>query len=139
MKNREFQQLMVEMANCDKCTNFKCKNKSLINIYKDYDFCTNIPSIWTDWFNRLDSEIMIIGQDWGPYNDMKKFNEMLNEDKSNWRCIVEDEKSNTKKLLSRYIKESSNNKYTLFDIFVTNGIMCARQGNVAYIFQNKLK
>ena len=82
---------------------------------------------------------MIIGQDWGPYNDMKKFNEMLNEDKSNWRCIVEEEKSNTKKLLSRYIKESINNKYTLFDIFVTNGIMCARQGNVAYIFQNKLK
>ena len=111
------------MANCDKCINFKCKNRSLINIYKDYDFCTNIPTIWTDWFNRLDSEIMIIGQDWGPYNDMKKFNVMLNKDKSNWECIVEEEKSNTKKLLSRYIKESSGNKYTLFDIFVTNAIM----------------
>ena len=67
MKIQKFNSLIKELSGCSKCTNMKCKNKSLINIYKDYDFCINIPSIWTDWFNRLDSNIMIIGQDWGPY------------------------------------------------------------------------
>lgn len=60
------------MSKCDKCTNFKHKEKSLINIYNDNNFGSNIPSIWTDWFNRLDSKIMIIVQDWGPYNDKVK-------------------------------------------------------------------
>ena len=73
---------------------------------------------------------MIIGQDWGPYNDMKKFHNLLKEDKSNWKEIIELEKSNTKKMLEHYIKSSSNNKYSLDDIFIiTNAIMCARQGN----------
>ena len=72
---------------------------------------------------------MIVGQDWGPYDDMKKFNNLLENDKSNWKEIIELEKSNTKKLLENYIKESSNRKYSLNDIFITNAIMCARQGN----------
>ena len=129
MKKKQFKDLINELGKCDKCTNLKCKEKSLINIYQDYDFSTNIPSIWTDWFNRLDSKIMIVGQDWGPYDDMKKFNNLLKKDKSNWKEIIESEKSNTKKLLENYIKESSNRKYSLDDIFITNAIMCARQGN----------
>lgn len=129
MKKKQFENLINELGKCDKCTNLKCKDKSLINIYQDYKFCTNIPSIWTDWFNRLDSKIMIVGQDWGPYDDMKKFNNLLENDKSNWKEIIELEKSNTKKLLENYIKESSNRKYSLNDIFITNAIMCARQGN----------
>ena len=129
MKKEVFEELLKLMSKCNKCTNFKCKEKSLINIYNDYNFGSNIPSIWTDWFNRLESKIMIIGQDWGPYNDMEKLNNLLNEDKSNWKELIESEKSNTKKLLENYIKDSSNNKYSLNDIFVTNAIMCARQGD----------
>ena len=72
---------------------------------------------------------MIVGQDWGPYNDMKKFSHLLESDKSNWIEIIELEKSNTKKLLNYYIKQSSNNSYSLDDIFITNAIMCARQGD----------
>lgn len=128
MKSEEFQELIQDMGNCSKCINLKCKNKSLVNIYQDYDFCTNIPSIWTDWFNRLESYIMIIGQDWGPYSDMEKFHKLLNKDKSNWRILIESEKSNTKKLLDNFIRESSNNAYTLDNIYITNAIMCARQG-----------
>lgn len=105
MKKESFDKLLKTMSKCDKCTNFKCKEKSLINIYNDYNFSSNIPSIWTDWFNRLDSKIMIIGQDWGPYNDMKKLNNLLKEDKSNW------------------------NEFSESDIFITNAIMCARQGD----------
>lgn len=64
MKEHEFNNLIKELSIYKKCTNMKCSDKSLINIYENYDFCVNIPSMWTDWFNRLNSEIMIIGQDW---------------------------------------------------------------------------
>ena len=129
MNKIQFEKYIIELGKCDKCVNLKCKEKSLINIYENNDFCKNIPSIWTDWFNRLNSKIMIIGQDWGPYKDMKKLNELLKNDKSNWNELMESEKSNTKKLLEKYIKESSNNKCTLNDIYITNAIMCARQGD----------
>ena len=74
---------------------------------------------------------MIIGQDWGPYSDMKSLNElyMLNFSKDNWKCLIEQEKSNTKKQLEYYIRESSNNRYSLDNIFITNAIMCARKGS----------
>ena len=117
MKNKSFQELIWDMGKCNKCLNLKCENKSLINIYKDYNFSINIPSIWTDWFNRLNSDIMIIGQDWGPYNDMKKFYNLLNADKSNWKELIESEKSSTKRMLEN-----------LDNIYITNAIMCARQG-----------
>lgn len=129
MKSKKFQELILDMSKCNKCINLECKNKSLINIYQDYNFSTNIPSIWTDWFNRLNSEIVIIGQDWGPYSDMKKFNELLNKDKSNWQELIDKEQSLTKKMLEKYISISSKNKNYLNDIYVTNAIMCARQGN----------
>lgn len=130
MKSQKFQELIQDMGKCSKCINLKCKNKSLINIYQDYNFCTNIPSIWTDWFNRLESDIMIVGQDWGPYSDIKKLYEVLNKDKSNWKKLIDSEKSSTKKLLEKYIIESSNNNYALDNIYITNAIMCARQGNL---------
>ena len=129
MKEEQFNDLLTTLGKCEKCTNLNNKEKSLINYFKEKDFCKNVPSIWTDWFNRLDSKIMIIGQDWGPYTDMKKFNSLLNKTKSNWASVIELEKSSTKKMLSYYIESSSNNKYTLNDIFITNAIMCARQGN----------
>lgn len=129
MKKEQFEEFITKLGKCDKCTDLKCKEKSLINIYRNYEFSISIPSIWTDWFNRLDSKIMIIGQDWGPYSDMKKFNNLLDNNKSNWKEIIELEKSNTKKILENYIKESSNGRYLLDNIFITNAIMCARQGN----------
>lgn len=128
MKINEFKCLINDLGNCTKCTNMKCAHKSLINIFKDKEFCMNIPSIWTDWFNRLDADIMIIGQDWGPYVEMKKFYDRLNHDKSNWKRLINSEESLTKKRLECFIRESSNNTYSLDDIYVTNAIMCARSG-----------
>ena len=95
-------------------------------------FAKEIPSIWTDWYNRLDSEIMIIGQDWGPFSDMKKLNEKYldNPTNENWSKLIEDEKSLTKKQLTKYLVESSNGKInSINDIYITNAIMCARYGN----------
>lgn len=133
MKKELYEELLKELKKCEKCIHLKSKNGkdyALINLYKNNQFCKNIPSIWTDWFHRLDSKIMIIGQDWGPYNDMKMLNElyMQNPTVDNWKYLIEQEKSKTKKLLEYYIKESSNNNYSLDDIFITNAIMCARKG-----------
>lgn len=133
MKNKLFNLLLEEMGTCQKCINLRNKNDrdcSLVNIYNNLTFSKNIPSIWTDWFNRLNSEIMIIGQDWGPYVDMKSLHQlyMQNPTKNNWENLIEQEKSNTKKQLDYYIKESSNNLYSLEDTFITNAIMCARTG-----------
>ena len=60
---------------------------------------------------------------------MKKLNNLLKKDRSNWKELIESEKSNTKKILDEYIKKSSNNRYNLDNIFVTNAIMCTRKGN----------
>ncbi len=69
------------------------------------------------WYNRLDTDIMIIGQDWGPFSDMKKLNEQYikKQTKENWINLIETERSNTKKLLAKYIMESSNGKMTNLD------------------------
>lgn len=139
-KIKEFDKLIDEMSLCEKCTNLKNKKGtdcSLINIYKNKKFSKNIPSIWTDWYNRLNSSIMIIGQDWGPYNDMNKFYQeyITNKTKENWKKIIEQEKSMTKKMLTKYlIKSAENNniniRQNILDrIYVTNAIMCARQGD----------
>ncbi len=123
------------MGNCKRCLSMVSKNNidhSLINIYEDSTFARGIPSIWTDWYNRLDSKIMIIGQDWGPFEDMKRLNEkyLENPTKESWVKIMEEERSLTKKQLTKYMVESSNGKITsIDDIFITNAIMCARKGS----------
>ena len=79
MKEKLYNKLLKNLESCEKCCKLQSKNGkdySLINIYKDNQFCKNVPSIWTDWFNRLNSKIMIIGQDWGPYCDMELLNKL---------------------------------------------------------------
>lgn len=136
-KNKEklFEQLLIDMGNCKKCLTLCSKsgrNCALINIYKDQDFCRNIPSIWTDWYNRLSADIIIIGQDWGPFEEMKKINKKYLDIKTEeyWKMIIEEEKSLTKKQLTNFLINSSNGKIsTLDNIYITNAIMCARQEN----------
>ena len=139
MKKKLLDAMFKDMSICSLCLDIKNKNGkdcSLINIYKDV-FYKNIPSIWTDWFHRIDSKIMIIGQDWGPYIEMKKFHDMYKYDETldNWERIIEEEKSLTKKMLTKYIVESGQlHGLDIYDdfikkIYITNAIMCARKGN----------
>lgn len=135
IKETLFNELIIDMSKCEKCLNRKKKeNKdcSLINIYKDTKFAKQIPSIWTDWYRRLDSKIMVIGQDWGPYTDMQKLNKLFldNPTKENWKNLIEEEQSLTKKQLTKYLISSSGGKLNSIDnIYITNAIMCARKGN----------
>lgn len=137
MKMEQLNTLFQEMSTCQKCLNM-CKKKqdcSLINIYQT-NIYKEIPSIWTDWYNRINSKIMIIGQDWGPYTEMQKFREsyLKKQTTEKWFEIIEEEKSLTKKMLTRYLIESASsyniniNASFLNDIYITNAIMCARKG-----------
>ena len=138
-KNKELDELFDKVSKCNKCINLKNKSGtdcSLINIYIQKNFFKNIPSIWTDWYRRLDSQIMIIGQDWGPYSEMNKiFNKYIKKaDEINWNNFIEEEKSLTKRMLTKYFLESAKqNKINIEDnflenIYITNGILCARNG-----------
>lgn len=120
--------LIIKMGKCNKCTNLGAC--SLINYYKDSEFALSIPSIWTDWCNRINSNVMIIGQDWGPFEDMKHLNSKLLLDKNNWYDIIEEENSLTTKKLKQFINKSSNGSVKLEDIYITNAIKCARTGKL---------
>lgn len=124
MKTEKFQKLLEEISKCDKCLNLG--NKSLINFYHDADLASNIPSIWTDWFNRLDSRVFIIGQDWGPFEDMRLLYERFVNGES-YNYLIDQEKSLTKRNLEKFL---SNINISLDNVFVTNAIMCARCGNL---------
>jgi len=134
MSKEQMDSLIEKMSKCTKCINLKTKkcDYSLINFYQNQDFSKNIPSIWTDWYNRLDANIMIVGQDWGPYEDMKKLNQQYLQEKTkeNWQTLIESEKSLTKKQLEKYMITSSNGRMNNLDnCYITNAIMCARNGH----------
>lgn len=124
MKNNDLKELLLDMGKCECCT--KLDDKSLINFYNS-DMAENIPSIWTDWINRLDSEIMIVGQDWGPYDDMKKLYERY-KNGEDWNKLIAEEKSLTKRNLEKFFKLTNPN-YDIKSVYVTNAIMCARNGS----------
>lgn len=143
-KLKEFNKLIDNMGKCERCTNiYKKENKklvdcSLINIYKNKEFCLNIPTIWTDWYTRIDSDIMIIGDDWGPYTEMSKYREEyikeLRTDEDAWENLVNKEDTLIHKNLVKFLTESAKlEKFELETdflnhIYFTNAVMCARQG-----------
>lgn len=123
MKSDEFKSLVTDLGKCDKC--LYLNDKSLINFYSS-DMALSIPSIWTDWLNHLDADVMIIGQDWGPYKDMELlYKRYVNGEK--WIDLINEEKSLTKKNLFKLLK-MTNKEMDESKIFITNAIMCARSG-----------
>ena len=104
-----------------------------------------VPSIWTDWASRLDAKIVVIGKDWGPQSDVDKYRQQyeqlssLTGDKSKaWRRTIRsytnnDDRSGQK--LTEYLSESAKcvglhlPPSFMDDVFVTNAVLCARQGN----------
>lgn len=140
-------ELFKEAADCTKCERFNGKKKEadgydgLINIFQNDQIALNIPSIWTDWINRADSKLMIVGQDWGPYIDMerlyKKYCKSIAAERDRreaWSAIVNEPESMTKKLMTEFIVQSSKemgidvDETILDSFFVTNAVLCARKG-----------
>ena len=143
-KKKQFNNLIKKMRKCNLCQNITKKSSgkvtdcSLINIFKDEELCLNIPTIWTDWYSRIDADIMIIGQDWGPLVDMEKYRneyiELLKTDEDAWYKLVKREENLTHKKLVKFLEKSAKlEKYPLEEnfkdkIYFTNAVMCARQG-----------
>lgn len=140
-------ELFKNVAECTKCEKFGRKKKEvevydgLINLFQNEQIALNIPSIWTDWINRADSKLMIVGQDWGPYIDMerlhKKYCEFIvaeQDRRKAWTEIVNEPESMTKKLLTEFIVQSARemgidvDEKILDSFFVTNAVLCARKG-----------
>ena len=144
----ELMKIYDTLATCDLCEEFHKKSSKkteydgLINFFHTKEIYLNIPSIWTDWVNRIDSKIMIVGQDWGPYIDMqsysekyKKLSSILKSEEKAWRIIINEKESMTKSLMTEFILRSAANYNINLDesimdsFFVTNAVLCARKGN----------
>jgi uracil-DNA glycosylase family 4 len=149
-KNTHFQELMDDVKQCTKCKSIKVKRGGeiqdcgLINFIADPDTDGKVPTIWTDWFNRLDAKVAVIGQDWGPISGIRKYVSLyenrLSErlEKSNsqdvWNEIVRDPDSMTSRYMIDFFKQSAaiekvNIPLGFMDsIFVTNAVLCSRKG-----------
>lgn len=140
-------ELFKEVADCTKCERFSGGKKEsdgydgLINIFQNDQFALNIPSIWTDWINRANSKLMIVGQDWGPYIDMERLHKKYcisvaaeQDRRKSWTEIVNEPESMTKKLMTEFLVQSAKemgisvDETILDSFFVTNAVLCARKG-----------
>ena len=71
MKKEQLKTLMDDVANCSKCIDANCgiaEKKRLHNFIAEYPHSPHyggVPNPWTDWSSRVNSKIMLIGQDWG--------------------------------------------------------------------------
>lgn len=143
----ELLKIYEEAAECTLCEKFNRRGSKgrlydgLVNFFVDKNMYLNIPSIWTDWINRCDSKIMIVGQDWGPYIDMQKCNarykKLLDSGEAEecaWKAIVNEKESMTKCLMTEFIIRSAAQYNINIDesiiesCFITNAVLCARKG-----------
>lgn len=124
MKETKIKELIDDIGKCSSCVTLG--DKSLINFYNT-DMALKVPSIWTDFLNHLDSDVMVIGQDWGPYEDMKSLYERYKSGED-FKALIDEEKSLTKRNLYKFIY-LTNPSFDVQDIYITNAIMCARSGS----------
>lgn len=146
-KLKELLKIYEEASKCTLCEKFSRTSSKegtydgLINFFNEKSLYLNIPSIWTDWVNRSNSKIMIVGQDWGPYVDMQKYNtrykelvEMGEDKESAWKTIVNEKESMTKCLMTEFVIRSAKqcgidiDEKIMESCFVTNAVLCARKG-----------
>lgn len=111
----------------------------LINQYKLHNI---IPNKWFDWVNRVDSPIMIIGQDWGPYSALLKYIddykiENKTKDFDYDKFLFKTLSSRTEKFIinslaknfhQTFNREISMQEWNLF--FFTVAVLLTRKGNL---------
>ncbi|MBI2356537.1 hypothetical protein HYV12_00555 [Candidatus Dojkabacteria bacterium] len=115
-------------------------NVSLVNQFRLHK---HIPNKWFDWTNTVTkSEIMIIGQDWGPYLVLKEFISSFDESKANdidyyRKFLFKDFSSRTEKFILNTVQETYKDKFNedftaeMWDkIFFTMAVLFTRQGKL---------
>jgi len=153
-KEHMLDMLMHEVKDCDLC----CRDggsikpdkilKNFIAERPDSPRYGGCPNLWTDWANRLESKIAVVGQDWGceegkvGINHLRQQYEDLVNDSGNheeiWRLkripLVEDKA--TPKMI-KFFKISSALEGLpglpgnfSDELFLTNAILCVRRGPI---------
>lgn len=143
-KSNDLKQLWSELSQNNRVTeSYKIRNGKQVNIGYVNQFALHdfIPNKWFDWENRSDSEIMIIGQDWGPYSALLPFITEYEKQKSqdNFdynKYLFRTFSSRTEKFIIKAIEKTYFEKFkkyisqTVWDkFFFTVAIMFTRQGN----------
>ncbi|MDQ6985585.1 MAG: hypothetical protein Q9M91_02140 [Candidatus Dojkabacteria bacterium] len=133
MKQEQMQKLISDLREDSLAENIVINgnDKSLVNQYKLHD---NIPNKWFDWVNRVDAQVMIIGQDWGPYSVLKKMIEdptYTNDEERYWGTFSSrTEKFIMKAIQSTYEEEVGEFNRDVFDKFIfTMAVLFTRKGN----------
>lgn len=145
---------MGEISECNLC----CKKgqgitpqhllKNLIAEKPEGPYHGGIPHLFTDWSNRLNAKIAVIGQDWGAEEEailLRKRYEQIIENTSNYSSKIWQEE-----VRNRFPKESKtdNNIKSFFtesakkeglslpdnfmdSIYFTNAVLCFRRGKIS--------
>lgn len=108
----------------------------LINHYRIHEI---IPNKWFDWVNRAEANIMILGQDWGPYSALKKYvdryeQESKTPDFNYPKFLFSSLSSRTEKFILKAVEKTYTDKFGKFDpqiwddIIFTMAVLFTRQG-----------
>jgi len=111
-------------------------NLGLVNHYRLHDL---IPNKWFDWVNRIDAQIMIIGQDWGPYLSLQKYVESyeLESQKPDFdysEFLFSTFSSRTEKFILKAVEITYQEHFSKFDpkvwddIIFTMAVLFTRKG-----------
>jgi uracil-DNA glycosylase family 4 len=122
-KNDKLDLLIRELRNERRLENI---SKPFINQFSLHE---TISDLWFDWTNKLDSKIMIIGQDWGPYvylaQNIQKYKLRQNKIRYN-DFISEMSQSKTEKFIFKMLSNLNLSPHN--DIFFTVAILFCRTG-----------
>lgn len=134
-KIEAYKQLVLDVQNCDKLSD--CNNNPKGVQLEKCPFCNEI-NLWSYWQGgtaHLNAKILLVGQDWGNYNDpdsktLMESIRLYNDDHNNPCDYLKGNDNPTDKNLCKLfdsigIKIDKSNT----DVFFTNYVLCYRSGN----------
>lgn len=143
-KQKRIKALWRDLArNTSVTENYKQRNgiRTNVGFINQYALHQSIPNKWFDWENRVDAEIMVIGQDWGPYNALLPYIseyeiEVTKPDFNYDEFLFSTFSSRTEKFIIRAVERSYMERFNrkvsskIWKNFIfTMGILFTRQGD----------
>lgn len=143
MNKKDHMKLLITDMSCNtSVTQIQSKRKGIIadvGLVNQFALHPVIPNKWFDWENRVNADIMIIGQDWGPYVNLKKYVDDYELSKTELHFSYDEflfkkMSSRTEKFILQTIKETYEEKFHTFDqlvydrFFFTMAVLFTRQG-----------
>jgi hypothetical protein len=144
IKRKLVRELWTDMSKDRKPTlNLKIRNGKSVNIgfINQYSLHSHIPNKWFDWENRVNAQVMIIGQDWGPYSSLQPYiteyeKESNTTEFDNNKFLFKTFSSRTEKFILSSLQKSYIEQFhkqmsdeTWDNIVFTMAVLFTRQGN----------